>query len=208
MRYLIRKIKKVNKDDKGDSILLYIGVVLIICYAITLFSDLLIKTWVFNELQGKLDIASKNTLAKIFSTSALREEMFYINSNGYIDVATGNKVLSNYQDAVWKKFTSEINDSYTIGGVLVEVIPQKVNISLDSSTKGLGISKKSRPQLVLDTVLKVRVKASSKFDVFNNITYSFFTADSPGTINITYAGVTEDGKAELIVRTNRRMVYK
>lgn len=203
-----KKLNKIRKNDKGNSVILYVGIVLIVCYAITLFLDLLTKTWVFNELQGKLDIATKNTLSSAFNTQALREEMLYITKDGYIDTTSGNKVLSNYQDEVWNKFNTEIQKSYKIGGTLVEVIPQKVAISLENSNRGLGFSKKSRPQLVLHTVLKVRLKASTTYDVINNLSYSLFTADNSGTVDISYSGVTADGKAELIIRTNRRLVYR
>ena len=73
---------------------------------------------------------------------------------------------------------------------------------------GMGITWKDRPNIILDSVATVRIKTSSVFDLLPGIQKNFYQSRSNANFTVTFNGYTNDGEAEIIVRSVSRLVYR
>lgn len=175
--------------------MLFVILCVVAVMIITGFVDILIKSFVLNEIQSIMDVVGTSALRAGVDTQKLRNEVFEIDEN-----------------FVKQAYKLQINELITTGEkskVRSIYIPTSdIRLTVQNTKWGLGISNKARPQAILDVVARVRVEASSFFDRMSSLQKTFYNSFSDKDFHVTYVGKAEDGSAELIIRSVSRIVYR
>ncbi|MDF2879510.1 MAG: hypothetical protein K0R54_67 [Clostridiaceae bacterium] len=190
---IINHFKQLLNNKEGSFAILFVILAFTAITIITGFTDMLYKTYTLNEIQSIMDTAGANALQSGVDQTKLRLEIFDINEN-----------------FVKNTYVNSVNSSITISNSVREFILTKgnVNFSTWQDDWGLGTSSKLRPQAMIDSVAKVKVKSSLIFDTIPGIAETFYNSRSNSNFTITYNGITSDGNTELIIRSVTRIVYR
>ncbi|MFJ8531403.1 hypothetical protein [Bacillus sp. NPDC094106] len=205
---MFQKIKQILKNTKGVLSILVVITVFIVLLAITAFSDIATKSWTVNEIQSIMDTSGINALQATVDTHKLRDEIFSIDNKNEIDTGDKSVNLSDYERKISAKYKQEIRKYVKTNKTIVNFDVEQVKVDFGNDTWGLGESQKKRPQIVLDTVSKVRIKNSSYFDNLGGLSKDMYSARNDSNFTVTYNGQKEDGTVELIIRSVTRMVYR
>ncbi len=204
----MRRIKKTLRNTKGVFSILIVITVFIVLLAITAFSDIASKSWAVNEIQSIMDTSGMNALQTTVDTNKLRDEIFSIDKENEIDTEINSVNLTDYERKISAKYKEEIRKHVKTNKNIVALNVEQVKVDWGNDTWGLGETKKKRPQIVLDTVSKVRIKNSSYFDDLGGLSKDMYNARNGSNFTVTYNGQKEDGTVELIIRSVTRMVYR
>lgn len=216
-------IKKMIKNKKGSISIIGIIITIIIVTALAGYISILNSSWVFNEVQSIMDLCATNALQQSIDSQALRKEILGVKNPSTGSSGTDTSISSNGD---WKTKTQA--EKNKINDILKALYQAELNKNISTNSMILGVklvnfesdlvysswgstynsNAKSRPQLRLQAVTQITLKANSQFDGLNNYKLSLFNAKNKGTIDITVAGVTGDGKVILTVRTLSRILYK
>ncbi len=170
-------------------ILCVIGIIII-----TGFVDLLGKTLALNEVQSIMDVAGTSALQAGVDENKLRAEKFRVEES-FVKNAFRAQVYSLVP-----------TDGYNIKGITIDT--DNMVITYINDAWGLGDSARARPQVVFDTVAKVKIRSSYLFDTVPGVSEQFYRSLSNSNFTVTYNGRTSDGYTELIIRSVVRMVYR
>lgn len=203
-----QQIKQVLKNVKGVFSILVVITVFIVLLAIMAFSDIASKSWAVNEIQSIMDTSGMNALQTTVDTNKLRAEIFSIDNKNEMDTETDDVSLSDYERKISAKYKDEIRKHVKTNKNIVALNVEQVKVDWGKDTWGLGETQKKRPQIVLDTVSKVRIKSSSYFDDLGGLTKDMYNARNGSNFTVTYNGQKSDGTVELIIRSVTRMVYR
>ncbi|WP_260857516.1 hypothetical protein [Bacillus thuringiensis] len=203
-----QQIKQVLKNVKGVFSILVVITVFIVLLSIMAFSDIASKSWAVNEIQSIMDTSGMNALQTTVDTNKLRAEIFSIDNKNEMDTETDDVSLSDYERKISAKYKDEIRKHVKTNKNIVALNVEQVKVDWGKDTWGLGETQKKRPQIVLDTVSKVRIKSSSYFDDLGGLTKDMYNARNGSNFTVTYNGQKSDGTVELIIRSVTRMVYR
>ncbi|EEM24920.1 hypothetical protein bthur0002_55620 [Bacillus thuringiensis Bt407] len=155
-----------------------------------------------------MDTSGMNALQTTVDTNKLRDEIFSIDKENEIDTEINSVNLTDYERKISAKYKEEIRKHVKTNKNIVALNVEQVKVDWGNDTWGLGETKKKRPQIVLDTVSKVRIKNSSYFDDLGGLSKDMYNARNGSNFTVTYNGQKEDGTVELIIRSVTRMVYR
>lgn len=186
------KIRIKNNKEGVISIPIVI-VIFISMITIVGYINIIQKNYVFNEVRSIMDMAGVSALKSGVDETALRREEFIIDESF---------VRKEYKRLIGKSISeNSLITSFKLG-------TNDIEIDIYNSKWGLGSSTKSRPQARLEAIAKVRIKVNSTFDIESLTKKSYYDSFKNKNFTITYAGKTNDGEIELIVRSVTRIVYR
>lgn len=217
-------MKNIINNKKGSISIIGVIITIIIVTTLAGYLSIMNSSWVFNEVQSIMDLCATNALQQSIDSKALRKEILGVNNttNGSSDATTsidtnGNgkvsqaKITSLLRPLYENELKKNIKVNASSGGLITAFEIKHFKADLVYSSWGAnynGVAKK-RPQLRLDAVTQITIKADSQFDGLNNYKLDFYNAKtSNNDIKITVNGVTGDGRVILTVRTLSRMLYK
>ena len=219
VKKLFQKVKNTLSNKKGSSII-YVIFAVIIVTIITAFLTMDKTSFLFNEIQSIMDSSATTSISYSVDKDKLKKEILavgksYISSDGTkksINQAELNQIIKeNYLNQLDKNIGRN-NINGVMGYELVNFSTEMTydNWGVNSKSKKTGIvSAKKRPQIIMDSTVKVKLKSFSDFDTLGNYTMKMYNARKPANdITINVAGRTKDGEIILIVRTVARVVYR
>lgn len=214
-------MKNIIKNKKGSVSIVGIIITIIIVTALSGYLSIVNSSWVYNEVQSIMDLCATNALQQSIDSKALRKEILGVTdpttgSSG-TDTSIGDKgngkdsVNKNKVNAILKSlYEAELSKNMGTNSMITNIKLVSFNSDLVYESWGATYDNtaKKRPQLRLDAVTQITLKANSQFDGLNNYNVKFFNAKNGSNFNIQVNGVTGDGKVVLTVRTLSRVLYK
>lgn len=208
-------VKNKLKEQKGAISIIFIILSLILIMIITAFMTINKSTYLQNEVQSVMDSSATSALSMSIDKSALKKEMFTVGSS-YISGDGTKKSInqSQLEDIVKTNYMNELAQNLgqnSIDGIMSYDI---TNFSVELSYTDWGVSDGQgktikRPQLIMNSVVQVKVKSYADFDLLSTYTTSLYNArTSKNDVSVTVAGRTNDGEIILAVRTLARLVYR
>ena len=191
------------------TILCLIGVV-IISYLI----DSNTQSLVIREVEGMMDASGKNTLNQVVNVKKLKQEIFGLFEDGEeIKKEDPDGVVplsSTTKTKIENIYKSELNSQVSTNSVILDAKVDTVNIEFGKSSWGGGLSSKSRPYIVLDTVVTLRIKHTQAFDYSESYHNRTFKAVKSGNTDITVQdlGSPQNGEMVMVIRSVTRMFYR
>ena len=183
-------LKNIKQKEGAISIMMVVAL-LIAAVILTGFVDLLKRSYTINEVSSIMDVASVTSLRAGVDEEKLRVEVFEVDQS---------LVVRNYQKMVTEGITGYGHlDSFKFARTKIE--------SFDENW-GLGQTGKSRPQVLLDSTVILRIDSNPLFTAAPAIAERFYEARSNGDFEVSYNRITEEGKIEVAVRSVTRVVYR
>lgn len=187
----MKKINHFIKDQKGAISILFVIFAFIALLIITATIDILKESYVINEVQGIMDVAGVSALNASVDKESLRGEKL---------VYSEDVLKSTYHKIIRERINTE--------GVITYRNILKTEVLHKVSNTGLGQVSKAKEQLWLDSIMVIRVKTSTVFDLFPSVQKNYYDSKSNSNFSVEVAGETEDGETELIIRSVTRLVYR
>lgn len=218
-------INKIIKNKRGVSSILGVILTLISISIISAYVAMNNMSWTSSEVQSIMDISATDALQDVINSDDLRKEIITVNkadssvnSRTQATLVDQNKVKKTVKSA----YMDELNLCLKTNSNLIEKIDL---VSFDAGLENTmwGVNSKNlisgemqaRPQLYIDAVVQVTIKEEKNWDIKSDYKIKFFNAKSTqagytGNKNkhISVAGVTNDGKIVLTVRTLTRLIYR
>lgn len=220
MKKTFNKAKNLLNNKKGDVAILYVIFAVLIITIITAFLTMNKTSFLFNEIQSVMDSSATTAITYSVDKDKLKQEILAVGSS-YIS-SDGKKKNINQSELtkiIRQKYVEQLNKNIgtnNINGVMgYDIVNFTTEMSyddwgvnaMDSATGSLA--PKARPQIIMDSTIKVRLKSYADFDTLGNYTMKMYNARKPSNdITISVAGKTNDGEIILIVRTLARIVYR
>lgn len=181
-----------KKDGySGLMSMIYIVIVLIAIYGIMAFSEIVSRAYLINETQSIMDVAGLSALRAGLDDEELRLERFVV-----------HETVVNRE---YRKLLQEALGDY---GALVDYKIMRLEIRNINENWGLGISSREREQAILDSTVLLIVDSYTPLDVYPALQKTFHDGYESEDFTLTYMGQTEDGQAQLMVRSVTRLVYR
>lgn len=215
----MNKLYKKLKNKKGSFALISAIFIFIVVLAITMYTDVIIKKWTINEVQSVMDASGTNTLKMSVDTEALkREESIQFKGDGSTKLKPNDlQAQARYKNKIIELYKNELAKQIGENGTITKLDVYRVDVdfivpdpnkTVQDDKFGLGRGEKTRPQIILDSTVTMRVKNSSYFDVTNGIDKQVYSSKENETFSVTYKGTKENGEAELAIRSVSRLVYR
>jgi|HigsolmetaAR206D_1030411.scaffolds.fasta_scaffold00003_141 uncharacterized membrane protein len=214
----MKRLKALWKNERGAYSLIAAILVVILATCLTAYVDIVNMKWALNEVQSVMDSAGINTLQNQVNNKALRAEILSLSSSNsdltdqdYAD--TNNQKFTpaeqkKYKEEMRKYYYEEIAKQIKTADKVVDYDVERVDITFSYDDWGLGDTTGKLPQITLESVVRMRVATTPFFDMSSNVSKTFYSSRNNANFTVTYNGVTEDGKTELIVRSVTRLVFR
>lgn len=212
-------MKRYILNKKGSISVVGVIITIIIVTVISGYISILNSSWVYNEVQSIMDLCSTNTLQQSIDSEVLRKEILGVkefrsdssgNDTKITDTGVGHVNNQKITSILKNMYQAELNKNVRTNNMIQKI--QLVSFDADLTYNSWGATynnkAKNRPQLRLDAVTQITLKANSKFDASNNYSIKYFNAKNNGNINIQVSDITGDGRVILTVRTLSRVLYK
>lgn len=199
------------KEKKGQISVIMVIFIMILCYMLASMIDIGNRQWGLRETQTKIDIAGMNALYNSVNLDSLRLETLDIGGSGISSDGTGADSLnsSQYATKVRNEYTKELSN-ITYGGARPNI--RYTNVDFEYSSTGLGYKgsgTKSRPQVLLESIVSYTVDSSIVTDKLNLDKQATVTSSLSNTnFTITVKDTAEDGKAILLIHSETKLVLK
>lgn len=213
MKTLIEKIKHRNplNNQKGMISVLMTVLALIAVLVMAFLLDRTNQNFTMQEVRGIMDSAAQNTLVSVLSDQHLKEELFGF-SSGFISESApdGDYPLPpEIESEMLQMYKKQLNGYVKTSDLLLEVKIRDANFKFAKGKWGLGASAtKSRPYLVLDSVVQLRLSHSQSFDYSSSFTDSVFQDVDGNTFQVASIGSPNNGEILLVVRSVSRAVFR
>ena len=206
-------LKKRLKNQKGFvsilvTILAIIGVVFV---AYLLDSNT--QSFVIREIEGIMDTSAMNTFNRTLSIEKLKDEVFGFDTGGEIKPtdSDGTYTLPSVtQEFIKKTYRDELNNQASTNSLILELKADTINLEFGKSSWGGGDSTKSRPYLVIDSFVTIKMKHSSAFDYSASYQNRQFASYKSGVTDVTIEnlGTPQDGEMVMVVRCTSRLYHR
>lgn len=199
------------KEKKGQISVIMVILIMILCYMIAGMVDIGTRQWGLRETQTKIDIAGMNALYNSVNLDSLRLEILDIGGSGISSDGTGADSLnsSQYESKVRDEYRRELS-AITYGGARPEI--RYTNVDFEYSNTGLGYkgsSAKSRPQVLLESIVSYTVDSSLVTDSLNLNKGGTVTSSLSNTsFTISVQDTAQDGMAILLIHSETKLVLK
>lgn len=190
----MKKIYSYLNNKKGAISILFVILSLIAVIIISAFIDITTKMFSINEIQGVLDDAGVSALHMGVDDNYWRLEELKINET---------QVLNHFYKMVDETISAGGDSVLVDYQVMAKVIPPN-----DSRLKQLGIPRGQRDQYFLVSEAYARYKTYNFLDKLAMANLDFFNFFDGREDAIRYNGVTDDGNAEIVVRSVVRLVLR
>ena len=198
---MISFVKNKLKEKKGEVSLLFVILAVTLVIYITGNLKLFEEQYAIDEIQSIMDTTGVSTLEKVIDFRILKDEMFGIDINNRMEIGEANKVLNDYEEQIRREYRSKLK----FNEKLIDSCDIKLqDIYFENSSWG---KKETSPQIILETIVTVRLKAGIGTDTIGNKNNSFYSGKKGSSIEIMSSGVTDDGLIELTLRSTVRTVY-
>jgi len=214
----MRKIWSKLKSNKGAYSILSAVLILTMVTVMMGYLDILNKKWAVNEIQTIMDSSGINTLQNQVNNQTLRAQIISLDPDSndvqdgdYADVVSGDFSASaqqRYQSDMALYYHGELEHQMTNGTNVTEYEVERVDVSFTYDTWGSGESQRKLPQIVLDSVVKIRVQTTGLFDDMLGVSRTMYSSRNNESFDVEFAGLTDDGQTELIVRSVTRLIYR
>ena len=217
---MIKKIKNILSNKKGDISLIYAIFAIIIITIITAFLTMNKTSFLFNEVQSVMDSSATTAISFSVDKSKLKEEILAVGSSYISSDGTKKRINQSELDRIIRQnYLNQLSKNIgtnNINGVMgYRLVDFSTEMSYDdwgvnATDKRTGALKsKKRPQIIMDSTVKVKLRSYTDFDTLGNYTMKMYNARKPSNdITINVAGRTNDGEIVLIIRTLARIVYR
>lgn len=187
----MKRIAQLIKNNQGFFSVLFVIITLIGVMVAAAFVDILKHLWVLQEVQSIMDTAGVSALRMGVDDQRLRIEEFVVNEQA---------VKTNYVNLTRSLFENSRN--------IYNVTYLPITVEVFRDNWGIGGVNKAHWQALLDSTVILEVDGSPYYDLYPILTRTFFNARSGRDFQVTYRGVTGDGRIELAVRSVSRIVYR
>lgn len=212
VKHMINRIKKYKqkvKNQKGAYAIIAVILVFILIMMLAGFSDMMSKRFVINEVQGIMDSSGTNALKENVDYTLVRQEVLGTDSNNYGD--TENQRLnysSELQNKIINAYKTELSRQMQSNSAVHDLQFDDVKVRFDYDTFGLGKSTKIRPQITLESIIRLHIKTYSQIDYAQGLSAMAYSSRDDSNFQVQYQGMTGDGEAEIVVRSVSRLVYR
>lgn len=198
---MISLVKNKLKNKKGEVSILFVILAITLVIYITGNLKLFEEQYAIDEIQSIMDTTGVSTLEKVIDFRILKDEMFGIDINNKMELNEANKILNNYEEQIRREYRNKLKFNKN----LIDSWEIKVqDIYFENSSWGKS---DVSPQIILETILTVKLKAGIGTDTIANKDNSFYSGKKGSSIEIMTAGVANDGLIELTLRSTVRTVY-
>lgn len=199
------------KEKKGQISVTMVIFIMVLCYMLASMIDIGNRQWGLRETQTKIDIAGMNALYNSVNLDSLRLEVLDIGGSGISSDGTGADSInsSEYENKVRDEYRRELS-AITYGGTRPEIRYTKVDFEYSNTGLGFkGSSAKSRPQVLLESIVSYTVDSSLVTDRLNLNKGGTVTSSLSNTsFTITVQDTAEDGMALLLIHSETKLVLK
>jgi len=192
------------RSRRGDVSILLVIMVFITLLFTSGYYNLVKKNYALSELQSMLDVAGVAVLEKVVNYGYLRDEIIAIDEHNQIDTETSTKLLKDYEKQIRSEYINLLDfnpdtiDSYTI---------EKQRAYFELSSWGTGKDMKTVPQIVVETVISVRMDVTVGTDYSKPFDASFYSSKEGSNFSVYSNGTTNDGLTELVIFSVVKSVY-
>lgn len=220
IKNILQKRKDILNNKKGDIAILYVIFSVIIISIITAFLTMNKTSFLFNEIQSVMDSSATTAITFSVDKTKLKQEILAVGNSYISNDGTNKRINQTELDSILKQnylnLLSKNIGTNNINGVMgYELVNFSTEMTYDSwgvnaTDKKTGVyTSKKRPQIIMDSTVKVKLKSYTDYDTLGNYTMNMYNARKPNNnITISVAGRTNDGEIILIVRTVARVVYR
>lgn len=213
---LKNNVKNAKKNVKGAVSIIMVIFILILVTAFTMLIDLSSSMFGMKEIQSKIDIAGINALYNSIDYTQLRDETLGVVNGGSI---TSSGSLSSdmnerkYVEIIRNKYINELQQ-IKYPGENPKI--QKSEVRFVYNDFGVGYnaangstSAKSRPQVVLESIVSYDVSSSVLIDEFTrNVKKSVKSTYSNSEFSVTVSDRGKDGKSTVMLHSITRIILK
>lgn len=213
---LKNNVKNAKKNVKGAVSIIMVIFILILVTAFTMLIDLSSSMFGMKEIQSKIDIAGINALYNSIDYTQLRDETLGVVNGGSI---TSSGSLSSdmnerkYVEIIRNKYINELQQ-IKYPGENPKI--QKSEVRFVYNDFGVGYnaangstSAKSRPQVVLESIVSYDVSSSVLVDEFTrNVKKSVKSTYSNSEFSVTVSDRGKDGKSTVMLHSITRIILK
>lgn len=207
----IRKMKQRLNNSKGFISLIITILALIAVLVVSYLLDRTQQNFVIQEVRGIMDSSAQNTLVSVLSDSHLKEELFGF-SSGFISESSADGTYSlpyDVEQQLRTTYAKQLNRYVKTNDLILEMEIEKVKFKFAKGKWGLGsTASKSRPYLVLDSVVQLRLSHTQSFDYSNTFKNTTFEDVDGNTFEIKSIGTPKNSEILLVVRSVSRAVFR
>lgn len=195
---------KKLKSKKGEISILMVIMVFIALLFTSGYYNMVKKNFALSEIQSMLDVAGVATLENLINYGYLKDEIVAIDEHNKIDSRSGEEFFKDYEKQIKSEYIGLLNfnpqtvDSYTI---------EKQKAYFEVSSWGTGPGAKTVPQVVIETVISVRMDITAGTDYSKPFDASFYSSKEGETFSVYANGTTQDGLTELVIHSVVKTVY-
>lgn len=213
---LKNNVKNAKKNVKGAVSIIMVIFILILATAFTLLIDLSSTMFGMKEIQSKIDIAGINALYNSIDYTQLRDETLGVVDGG--SITSGGSLSSDmnehkYIEVIRNRYINELQQ-IKYPGENPKI--QKSEVRFVYNDFGVGYnaangstSAKSRPQVVLESIVSYDVSSSVLIDEFTrNVKKSVKSTYSNSEFSVTVSDRGKDGKSTVMLHSITRIILK
>lgn len=202
------KLRQMKKEKKGAYSIIIITLTLIVITAFAGYSDILSQSIILHEMQQKMDRSSLNALNGAIDITQLRNEVLAMDDESYVG-KDKQQALRRFEQQIEKEFSKELFNMVGTNDIITDITVRHVDASIDVSDWGTGSDGLQTPQIYLETIVQVKMKVHSQFDIFNSeeMMNSFTNSRNEVTV-ISKSGKSNDGITELLIHNSTRLMYR
>ena len=208
---LLTKLKQIWKGESGMISILVTLLSLIAVLVVSFLIDRTNQNFIIQEVRGIMDSSAQNTLVSVLSDSHLKEELFGF-SGGFISESAPDgdyPIPADIKAQLLTTYNTQLSDYVKTSNVLLGYQIEEANFKFAKGKWGLGsVASKSRPYLVLDSVVQLRLSHTQSFDYSNTFKNTTYEDVDGNTFEIQAFGSPINSEILLVVRSVTRAVFR
>lgn len=198
------EILKKLRENRGEISILLILMVLVCLYFITAYFNAVKISYAMDEIQSALDIAGVATLERAINDQILKDEIYGLDRHNSIHRSGANAILNDYAAQLKHDYRNLVSFNRALIPSF-EIMTQDIYFEFSSWGSGhIGAT----PQIVIETVMRLRLNISRGHDYQNLLFSSFYSSKRNANIDILTIGSTVDGLTELVIRSTVKSIYQ
>jgi len=191
-------------NRRGEISILLVIMVLISLVFIAGYFNMVKKSYAIDEIQSSLDIAGVASLERVVDHEFLKDEILAIDKNNKIDIVASTQNLSDYENQIKSEYRKLVSFNEDIIPTF-NIVNQKVYF--EQSSWGIGGTTAQKPQIVMETVMNIKLEISRGHDYSRILDAKFYSSKQNKSFDIISIGSSADGLTELTIRSTVRSVY-
>lgn len=207
MEHYFQRLKEKRNEKKGAYSLIIVSLTLILVLAFAGYNDIMRQTFVVNETQQIMDTAALNALNSTVDIEQLRNEVLAMDENNAI-TGFNQGELREYEQAIQEAYQYELFNMIGTNETIPYIRIENTTVDFNLDAWGTGVNRNSKPQITLDAVVVLGVKANSEFDVYDpDSATTYFNGGRNENFVVQKRGRTGDGLVELALHNTTRLIY-